>query len=125
MTLKIIETDSAPAAVGPYSQAVVSGDLLYCSGQIPFDKNGLLSGNDIATQTDQCLKNLLAICQKAGTDFSKAIKLTLFITDMNDFTIINEIYSNYFLEHKPARACVEVSALPKGVKIEIEGIFKI
>lgn len=125
MTLKIIETDKAPAAVGPYSQAIVSGDLLFCSGQIPLNKNGVIVEGDVVCQTHQCLKNLQAICQKAGTDFAEAVKLTLFITDMNDFMDINEVYSSYFVDHKPARACVEVSALPKGVKIEIEGIFKV
>ncbi|MEM7479362.1 MAG: RidA family protein [Planctomycetota bacterium] len=121
--MKTIHTDSAPAAVGPYSQAVVAGDVLYCSGQIPLDPaSGEIVEGGVPAQTKQVLENLKAVVTAAGTDLSKAAKITIYITDMAQFATVNEIYARYFSEPFPARACVEVSKLPKGVEVEMDAI---
>ncbi len=126
MDLKIIFTENAPAAVGPYSQAVKAGNLLFVSGQIPINPaTGELVTGSIEDETRQCLENAKAILEEAGTNFNKVIKATVFIKDMDQFGRINEVYGEYFIEHKPARACVEVARLPKDVNVEIEMIVAI
>lgn len=120
-----ISTEKAPAAVGPYSQAVVINGLLYTSGQIPLDPaTGELVGERIEEQAEQVMKNLMAILEAAGTKPEKVVKTLCFLTDMNDFAAFNEVYAGYFTE-KPARSCVEVSALPKGAICEVEVIAEI
>ena len=123
MELKIIHTDKAPAAVGPYSQAVRAGNMLFVSGQIPANPaTGELVTSSIEDETKQCLENAIAILTEAGTSLEKVVKATVFIKDMNMFGRINEVYAQYFKNHKPARACVEVARLPKDVNVEIEMI---
>lgn len=119
-----IETKSAPAAIGPYSQAIVLNNMLFISGQIPLDPtSGNLAGNDIETQTEQVLKNVDAILQKAGTAKDKIVKTTIFITNMDSFPTVNAIYEKYLSGTLfPARSTIEVSALPKGALVEIEVI---
>jgi 2-iminobutanoate/2-iminopropanoate deaminase len=118
--LKTIATSAAPAAIGPYSQAVQFGNLLFTSGQIPLDANGNLVEGGVAEQTHQVFRNLEAILREAGASFRDVVKATVFIKDMNTFATINEIYASYFQEHKPARSTVEVARLPKDVLVEIE-----
>ena len=119
----IISTDKSPTAIGPYSQAIKVGNIVYTSGQIPLDPNTMeIVSENIEEQTLQVLKNLEAILIEAGTSISNVIKTTVFIKDMNDFNTINGIYADFFKENKPARSCVEVSRLPKDVKVEIEAI---
>ena len=121
MTNQVIHTENAPAAIGPYSQAVKAGNLLFVSGQVPFVPETMeIVEGDVKSQTAQSLKNLQAILKEAGADFSNVVKTTVFIKDMNEFAQINEVYAEYFGENKPARACVEVARLPKDVKVEIE-----
>lgn len=123
MNKTIISTKNAPAAIGPYSQAVRVGNFLYTSGQIPFDPKTMeLVSTDIKEQTKQVMENLKAILEEAGTSFDKVIKTTVFIKDMNQFGDINEVYAQYFGTNPPARSCVEVARLPKDVGIEIEAI---
>lgn len=119
-----IETTEAPSAIGPYSQAIRAGDFVYCSGQIPLDpKTGEMVGEGVPEQTKQVMDNLVAVLKAAGTDLSKVVKATIFLVDLGDFATVNEIYGSYFKgDEPPARACVEVSALPKGSKVEIEAI---
>ena len=116
-----IIANQAPAAVGPYSQAVRCGNLLFTSGAIPFDVDGNCS-SDIAQQTRQCLENIKAILAAADAQMTDVVKVTCFITDMEQFATINQVYSEFFVEPYPARSCVEVSRLPKDVGIEIEAI---
>ena len=121
MANQIIHTENAPAAIGPYSQAVKAGNLLFVSGQVPFVPETMeIVEGDVKAQTAQSLKNLQAILKEAGADFSNVVKTTVFIKDMNEFGQINEVYAEYFGDNKPARACVEVARLPKDVKVEIE-----
>lgn len=121
--MKMIETKQAPAAIGPYSQAVEVNGTLYVSGQIPFDPETMaLVSEDVKIQTEQCLKNIDAIVKEAGYAKENIAKCVIFIKDMNDFGIINDAYAAYFGDHKPARACVEVARLPKDVKVEIDAI---
>lgn len=120
--MELIQTDRAPEAIGPYSQAVVSGDFCYTSGQIPLSVEGVLINGGIEEQTSQVLKNLQAVLQAAGADLDTVVKTTIFLTDLNDFNVVNEIYGKYFRAHRPARSCVQVSSLPKGAKIEIEAV---
>ena len=123
MSKRYIHTENAPAALGPYSQAVEIKGTLYVSGQIPFVPSSMeLVSDDIQEQTRQSLENIKAILTEAGYSLADVVKAGLFIKDMNDFGKINEIYAEYFTETKPARACVEVARLPKDVKIEIEVI---
>ncbi|MGL5296827.1 MAG: RidA family protein [Culicoidibacterales bacterium] len=121
--MKAIQTPHAPEAIGPYSQAIFSGDTLYISGQIPFDpKTMTLVSQDIVEQTKQSLENVKAVVEAAGLTLENVVKVGIFITDMDEFVKINEVYAQYFMNHKPARSTVEVSRLPRDVKIEIEAI---
>jgi 2-iminobutanoate/2-iminopropanoate deaminase len=119
----IIETTEAPSPIGPYSQAIRIDGLIFISGQIPIDpKTGAIVEGDIRAQTDQVLKNLLAILEASGSDLSKVIKTTVFMINLDDFTKFNVIYENYFGKAKPARSTVQVARLPKEVLLEIEAI---
>lgn len=123
--LKTISTDKAPAAIGPYSQGVVVGNILFTSGQIAINPaNGEINGTTIEEQTEQVMKNLEAILTQAGTDMTKAVKTTCFLANMADFAKFNEIYGKYFTT-KPARSCVAVKELPKSVLCEVEVIAEI
>jgi 2-iminobutanoate/2-iminopropanoate deaminase len=120
---KVIHTDNAPKAVGPYSQAVSMGDFLFCSGQISIDpKTNEVFTGDIKTQTEMVMKNVEAVLAAGGMNFSNIIKTTIFITNMNDFAVVNEVYAKSFKEAPPARSTVAVAGLPKGVNVEIEVI---
>ena len=120
---KIINTEHAPKAVGPYSQGVLVNNTLYVSGQIPFDpKTNMLVSEDIEEQTLQSLQNVLAIVNSAGLQKEDIIKVNVYMTNLGDFSKMNNVYQNFFQNHKPARAAVEVRALPKAVQIEIEAI---
>ncbi len=116
-----IHTENAPAAIGPYSQAIDLGEMIFTSGQIPVAPDGSVS-EDISEQTRQALLNLKAVVEAGGSSFEKVIKTTVFITDMAQFGAINAVYSEFFTEPYPARSCVQVAALPKGVSIEIEAV---
>lgn len=118
--MKTIFTEKAPAAIGPYSQAMVCGGLVYTSGQIAIDpETGSLCGEDITAQTEQIMKNLKAVLEASGSSFDRTVKTTCYIRSMSDFAAFNEVYARYFTG-KPARSCVEVSALPKGALAEVE-----
>lgn len=120
---KVVKTDAAPGALGPYSQAIVAGGVVYCAGQIPLDPaTGNIVGGGIAQQTEQVLKNLRAVLKVAGSDLDRAVKTTVFLKDMNDFAAMNEVYgkSEYFGTMPPARSTVEVARLPRDVRVEIE-----
>lgn len=120
---QIVHSDKAPQAIGPYSQAVRTGNLLFCSGQIPLDPVTMeLVGETAAEQCRQVMKNLSAVLEAGGSAFSKLIKTTIFLADMNDFAAVNEVYGSFLSDQPPARATVEVSRLPKDVKVEIEAI---
>lgn len=123
--LEAIATNQAPAAIGPYSQAMKLGNLLFTSGQIPLTAQGVLVEGGIEKQTHQVFSNLKAVLAEAGSSLDKVIKATVFIKDMNQFAQINAIYESYFGNHKPARSCVEVARLPKDVLVEIELIAAI
>ena len=123
MNKTIITTDEAPAPIGPYNQAIQSGNMLFISGQVCIDPStGNLKNKDIQEETHQVMHNLKAILQKAGMDFRNVVKTTIFITDMNRFAEVNEIYGKYFAGNFPARETVQVSALPKFVNVEISMI---
>jgi len=118
-----IKTDSAPAAIGPYSQATNTGDLIFTSGQIPLSpETGEIVGDEITSQTKQVMENISALLDAAGSGFSHVLKTTCFITDMADFSAFNEVYSSYFTGVKPARSTVAVKQLPKGALVEVEVI---
>ena len=119
---KIIFTKDAPNAIGPYSQAILSNNTLYCSGQIAIDCKGNLKNESIEEETKQIIKNIAAVLKKAEMDFSNVVKTTIFLKDMNDFSIVNNIYKKTFENEPPARETVEVSRLPKDVNIEISVI---
>jgi 2-iminobutanoate/2-iminopropanoate deaminase len=120
---KAIEASGAPAAVGPYSHAVAAGELLFCSGQIPLHPDtGELVGTTAAEQARQCLENLSAVCAAAGTVLDRALRMTIYVTDMGAFGEVNEVYSTYFAVDPPARAAVGVAALPKGAQVEMDAI---
>ena len=122
MELKKISTEKAPAAIGPYSQAIVCGDMVFTSGQIPINPaSGDVEAVGIEAQAEQVMKNLGEVLLAAGSSFEKAVKTTCFLADMNDFSAFNAVYAKYFTE-KPARSCVAVKDLPKGVKVEVEVI---
>lgn len=123
-TKKILSTKKAPSAVGPYSQGILaSGDLLFVSGQIPIDPTtGSIVADDIESQTRQSLKNLGAILSEAGADYDNVVKTTVFLSDMANFAVMNEIYMEFFSHNCPARSAVQVARLPKNVKVEIEAI---
>ena len=123
--MKKIYTDNAPAAIGPYSQAILHGDIVFTSGQIPINPvSGMVEAKGITAQTEQVMKNLGAVLTAAGASFESAIKTTCFLSDMADFAAFNEVYAGYFTE-KPARSCVAVKALPKGVLVEVEVIASV
>ena len=123
MAKRVIHTEKAPAALGPYSQAVEVNGTLYVSGQIPFIPETMTCvSDDVQEQTKQSLENVKAILEEAGYSLNDVVKAGVFIKNMNDFPLINEIYAQYFSENKPARACVEVARLPKDVNVEIEVI---
>lgn len=120
--MKKIYTENAPAAIGPYSQAIVYNDIVFTSGQIPINPvSGMVEAEGIIAQTEQVMKNLSAVLKESGAAFESAIKTTCFLADMSDFAAFNEVYARYFTE-KPARSCVAVKALPKGVLVEVEVI---
>ena len=120
---EIISTENAPGAIGPYSQAVKTGNMVFLSGQIPIDpQTGEFVSNDVAEQTEQVLKNLSAVLEAAGTSLNNVVKTTVFLADMNDFTAMNEVYARYFSENKPARATVQAARLPRDARVEIECI---
>ncbi|ANX10472.1 reactive intermediate/imine deaminase [Fictibacillus arsenicus] len=120
--MKKVHTTEAPAAIGPYSQGIVYNNLFFSSGQIPLTKEGEMVDGDVKEQTHQVFHNLKAVLNEAGSSLEQVIKATVFIKDMNEFADINEVYGQYFSEHKPARSCVEVARLPKDAKVEIEVI---
>jgi 2-iminobutanoate/2-iminopropanoate deaminase len=122
---KIISTSDAPAAIGPYSQAIRSGNFIFCSGQIPLDpKSGEMVADDIGAQTRRVLDNISGLLKSEGLLLGDVVKTTIFLTDLGNFQIVNEIYGSYFNNQPPARSTVQVSALPKGAKIEIEVIAR-
>lgn len=123
MSRKIIHTDNAPEAIGPYSQAVLHNDIVYCSGQIGLDPKTMdYAGDDVASQTKQVMNNLEQVLNEAGSDFSKVIKCSIFLADMDDFVIVNELYGEHFKENPPARETVAVKTLPKNALVEISCI---
>ncbi|MFI5359097.1 MAG: RidA family protein [Halanaerobiales bacterium] len=123
--MRNINTEKSPQAIGPYSQGIISGNLIFVSGQIPLDADGKLVSDDIQEQTRQCLRNISHILEEAGSSLEKVIKTTIYLVDMDDFARVNEVYAGFFTEPYPARSCVEVSRLPRDVKIEIEVIAEL
>jgi len=124
--LRSIQTPHAPAAIGPYSQAVVCDGWIYCSGQIPLDPATMeLVGGDVAAQTERVLANLKAVLEAAGGSLATVVKTTVFLSDMSLFTAMNEVYARHFTQHRPARATVAVRTLPKNVDVEIECIARV
>ncbi|CAN5477785.1 RidA family protein [soil metagenome] len=120
---KIVSTNDAPAAIGPYSQAIRSGSMLFCAGQIPLDpQSGQIVSEDVAEQAKRVLENIAAVLKAEHLCFDHVVKTTVFLTSMDDFQTVNEIYGTYFRENPPARSTVAVAALPKGAKVEIEVI---
>lgn len=120
--MNYVATDKAPAAIGPYAQAIIANGLVYTSGQIPLTADGQLVEGTVAEQTEQVFSNLKAVLEEANSSLDKVVKATVFIKNMEDFGIINDIYAKHFGEHTPARSCVEVARLPKDVQVEIEAI---
>jgi 2-iminobutanoate/2-iminopropanoate deaminase len=121
-----VETSAAPAAIGPYSQAICHADLLFCSGQIPIEpSSGDLVRTSIAAETEQCLRNLQAICAAAGTDLGATIRATIYTTELDRFDEINDAYGAFFPSAPPARAAVGVAMLPKGARVEIDAIVAV
>ncbi|RIM01296.1 RidA family protein [Staphylococcus chromogenes] len=123
--MKTINTQQAPAAVGPYSHASVVNGLVYTSGQIPLNLEGNIVSDDVETQTKQVFENLKAVLEAAGSALEHVVKVLVFLSDMENFQKVNEVYGTYFTSHKPARSAVEVARLPKNVKIEIEVIAEV
>jgi 2-iminobutanoate/2-iminopropanoate deaminase len=120
---RVVSTDAAPAAIGPYSQAIRAGDLVFCSGQIPLDpKSGEMVAGSAGEQARRVLENLGAVLAAAGCTFSDVVKTTLYLTDLGTFSEVNAVYAQYFPEDPPARATVEVRGLPRGAKVEIEAV---
>jgi 2-iminobutanoate/2-iminopropanoate deaminase len=117
-----VKTDTAPQAIGPYSQAVIHNDIVYTSGQIALTPDGEMLESDIALQTHQVLKNLSAVLEESGSSLQNVIKTTIFLDSMDDFVKVNEIYAEYFKDHKPARATVAVKTLPKNALVEIDAV---
>ena len=121
--METVSTDNAPGAIGPYSQAIKANGLVFCSGQIPIDTaTGQFVSHDISEQTEQVLKNLRAVLEAAGSSLDKVVKTGVFLSDMNDFAAMNEVYGRYFDSNKPARATVEAARLPRDAKVEIDCI---
>jgi 2-iminobutanoate/2-iminopropanoate deaminase len=120
---QIVSTDKAPGAIGPYSQAITAGGMVFCSGQIPIDPaTGDFVSDVVADQTEQVLKNLSEVLKAAGTSLDNVVKTTVFLADMNDFAEMNEVYASYFADNKPARATVQAARLPRDAKVEIDCI---
>jgi 2-iminobutanoate/2-iminopropanoate deaminase len=123
MTLEPVHTDAAPAAIGPYSQAVKVGDLLFCSGQIPLDPQTMeMVGDTAAAQCEQVMTNLKNLLEASGAGLDRVARTTIFLASMSDFAAVNEVYARHFGDHKPARACVAVKELPKAALVEIDCI---
>jgi len=122
---RTVQTDTAPAAVGPYSQAVRVGDLLFTAGQIPLTPDGELVGGDVRAQTRQVMENLEAVLAAGGSSLQRVVKCTCYLADMNDFAAMNEVYGSYFPSDPPARSAFQVARLPKDVAIEIEAIAEV
>ena len=120
--MKFVATDEAPSAIGPYSQAVIANGMIYTSGQIALMDDGTMETRDIEHQTKQVLKNLYYVLKAAGAELNHVVKTTIYLTDMDDFAKVNEIYEHYFADHKPARSTIAVKTLPKNGLIEIECI---
>jgi 2-iminobutanoate/2-iminopropanoate deaminase len=119
----VVQTESAPKAIGPYSQAIVANGFVFCSGQIPLDPvTGNIVEGDVTAQTQQVLKNLSAVLQAAGADLKRVVKTTVFLQSMGDFAAMNAVYATYFTENPPGRSTVEVAKLPRGALVEIEAI---
>jgi 2-iminobutanoate/2-iminopropanoate deaminase len=126
MTLRRIHTDSAPAAIGPYSQAIESDGWVFCSGQIPLDPATMeLIDGDVKAQTEQVMVNLRHVLEAAGARLDTVVKTTIFLADMADFAAVNEVYGRHFGDHRPARATVAVRELPKSVQVEIECVARV
>lgn len=123
--MKVIQTSNAPAAIGPYSQAMVVGDLLFTSGQIPLRADGTLNDGNIAVQTTQVLANLKAVIETAGASLNKVVKTTVFLKNLDDFVEMNKVYGDTFGSHTPARSTVQVAKLPRDVLVEIEAIVSL
>ena len=125
-TRRVVETEAAPGAIGPYSQAIRNGELLFCSGALPLDPaSGELLTGDLAAETRRCLENLTAVCEAAGTSLERALRLTVYTTELSEFATINAAYGEFFAADPPARAAVGVAELPKGARIEIDAIVAI
>ncbi|MGY8785396.1 MAG: RidA family protein [Pseudomonadales bacterium] len=123
-TLEQVHSNTAPAAIGPYSQAIKAGPLVFLSGQIPLDPQSMeIISDDVVEQTHQVFKNLIAVAEAAGGSLSNAAKLTIYVTDLGDFAVINQIMAEYFSKPYPARATIQVSALPKGSRVEIDAVL--
>jgi 2-iminobutanoate/2-iminopropanoate deaminase len=123
---KPVQTDQAPAAIGPYNQAIRYGELLFCSGQVPLDPaSGELQSESLGAETRLCLRNLEAVCRAAGTTLQRALRLTIYTTDLGGFAEINDAYGEFFIGEPPARAAVGVAALPKGARVEIDAIVAV
>ena len=123
MMKEIISTENAPGAIGPYSQAIKAGNLVFCSGQIPIDvATGEFVSSEVSAQTEQVLKNLSAVLEAAGSSLKSVVKTTVFLADMNDFAAMNEVYAKHFSDNKPARATVQAARLPRDARVEIEAI---
>ena len=120
--MKVVSTNKAPQAIGPYSQAMVANGMVFTSGQIALSPEGEIVCDDVVGQCEQVLKNLSEVLKEAGADLSSVIKTTIFLSDMDDFKAVNEVYAKYFSEHKPARSTVAVKTLPLNVKVEIDCI---
>lgn len=120
--MKIVSTTNAPAAIGPYSQAIVVNDMVFTSGQIALKPDGSFLDGDVEAQTTQVLENLQAVLSEAGSSLQKVVKTTIFLANMDDFTKVNSVYGSFFKEHKPARSTVGVKTLPKNALVEIEAI---
>jgi 2-iminobutanoate/2-iminopropanoate deaminase len=118
-----VHAAGAPAAIGPYSHAVRAGELLFCSGQIPLDPaSGEIVGASAAEQADRCLRNLQEVCAAAGTSLQRALRVTVYMTDLSEFAAVNDVYGGFFDEHPPARVALGVAALPKGANVEIDAV---
>ncbi len=123
--LRAVDTDRAPRAIGPYSQAVVAEGWVFCSGQIPIDpETGEMSSGGVGEQTELVLRNLAAVLDAAGSSMHLVVKTTVFLRDMNDFAAMNEIYARHFGEHRPARAAIQAAALPRGCAVEVECVAR-
>jgi 2-iminobutanoate/2-iminopropanoate deaminase len=118
-----LDAPGAPAAIGPYSHAVRAGGLLWCSGQIPLDpESGEITGTSAAEQAERCLRNLAAVCEAAGTELSRAVRMTVYMTDLGAFAAVNEVYGRFFESEPPARVAIGVAALPRGAQVEIDAV---